>query len=199
MNPPSISSTLVEFHRESLITVEEYSLETKVCVGLMAPVLLLLILFMNGGIAYYEKFGNDPQKRNLSNMMISSFCMGLGMLNILVVVIGSIRIIFGPFDASNAFTFLVVLQVFLGFIRFCFLEVGIYRVFAVCFPKVIIGINDDWFHCILNLWNLMMAIIISVTNCWDIVPWTPLENHGIISGNIVNFFIGQEQFIDSEM
>ena len=194
-----ISSTLVEFHRESLITVEEYLLETKVCVGLIAPVLVLLILFMNGGIAYYEKFGNDPQKRNLSNMMLSSFCMGLGMLNILVVVIGSIRIIFGPFDASNAFTFLVILKVFLVFNRFCFLEVGIYRGFAAFFPKAIIGINDDWFHCILNLWNLMMAIIISVTNCWDIVPWTPLGNHGIIAGNIVNFFIGQEQFIDSEM
>ena len=194
-----ISSTLVEFHRESLITVEEYLLETKVCVGLIAPVLVLLILFMNGGIAYYEKFGNDPQKRNLSNMILSSFCMGLGTVTILVVVIGSIRIIFGPFDASNAFTFLVVLKVFLAFNRFCFLEVGIYRAFAACFPKVIIGINDDWFHCILNLWNLMMAIIISVTIYWDIVPWTPLGNHGIIAGNIVNFFIGQEQFIDSEM
>ena len=134
MNSPS-SFTVVEFHRESMITVEEYALETKVCVGMMAPVLVLLILFMNGGIAYYEKFGNDPQKRNLSNMMLSSFCMGLGMLNILVVVIGSIRIIFGPFDASNAFTFLVVLKVFLAFNRFCFLEVGIYRAFAACFPK----------------------------------------------------------------
>ena len=71
--------------------------------------------------------------------------------------------------------------------------------FAACYPKAIIGINDDWFHCILNLWNLMMAIIISVTIYWDIVPWTPLGNHGIIAGNIVNFFIGQEQFIDSEM
>ena len=132
-------------------------------------------------------------------MMISSFCIGVGTLNIFITIFGSIRIIFGPFDASNAFTFLVVLKVFLAFIRFCFLEVGIYRVFAVCFPKVIIGINDDWFHCILNLWNLMMAIIISVINCWDIVPWTPLGNYGIIPGNFVNFFIGQEQFIDSEM
>ena len=198
MNPPS-SSTLVEFHLESLITVEEYSLETKVCVGLMAPVLVLLILFMNGGIAYYEKFGNDPQKRNLSNMILSSFCMGLGTVTILVVVIGSIRIIFGPFDASNAFTFLVVLKVFLAFNRFCFLEVGIYRVFAACYPKAIIGINDDWFHCILNLWNLMMAVIISVTISWDLVPWISLGNYGIIPGHIVKFFIGQEQFIDSEM
>ena len=198
MNSPN-NFTVVEFHRKSMITVEEYSLETKVCVGMMAPVLVLLILFMNLGIVYYEKFGNDPQKRNLSNMMLSSLCMGLGTANILVVVIGSIRIIFGPFDASNAFTFLVVLKFCLAFSRFCFLEVGIYRLFAAYFPKAIIGINDDWFHCILNLWNLMMAIIISVTTNWDIVPWTPLGNYGYILGYVVNFFIGQVQFIPNKM
>ena len=198
MNSPN-SFTVIEFHRKSMITVEEYSLEIKVCVGMMAPVLVLLILFMNWGIVYYEKFGNDPQKRNLSNMMLSSFCMGVGTGHIFVVVFGSIRIIFGHFDASNAFTFLVILKVFTVFSRFCFLEAGIYRLFAAYFPKVIIGINDDWFHCILNLWNLMMAIIISVTISWDLVPWTPLGYYGIIPGNIVNFFIGQEQFIYSEM
>ena len=199
MSSPS-GLTVVEFHRESLITVEEYSLETKVCVGMMALVLVILILFMNWGIAYYEKFGNDPQKRNLSNMMLSSFYMGLGTGITFVMLFGSIRIIFGPFDASNAFNFLVILKVFLAFNRFCFLEVGMYRGFAAFFPKTIIGINDDWFHCILNLWNLMMAIIISVTINWDIVPWTPLGgNYGYILGYVVNFFIGQDQFIHNEM
>ena len=132
-------------------------------------------------------------------MMLSSFCMSLGTGISFNLVLGSIRIIFGPFDTSNSFAFLVVLKVFLAFNILCLLEVGLYRALAAYFPKAIIGINDDWFHCFLNLWNLMMAIIISVTINWDIVPWTPLGNHGIIPGNIVNFFIGQEQFIDSEM
>ena len=64
MNTPS-SFIVVEFLPESSTVVEEYLLETKVCVGLMAPVLVVLILFLNWGIAYYEKFGNDPQKRNM--------------------------------------------------------------------------------------------------------------------------------------
>ena len=198
MNSTS-SFTIVEFLPESSTSIEEYSLETKVCFGLIAPVLAPLILFLNLGITYYEKFGHDTQKRNFSNMMLSSLCMGLLLCNFFVLVFGSIRIIFGPFDASNAFNFLVILKVFLAFNRFCFLEVGMYRGFAAFFPKTIIGINDDWFHCILNLWNLMMAIIISVTISWDIVPWTPLGNHGIIPGHVVNFLIGQEQFIDNEM
>ena len=130
----SSNLTLVKF-----LPIEEYSLETKVCIGLTAPILILLILFLNWGIAYYEKFGNDPQKRNLSNMMLSSFYMGLGTGITFVMLFGSIRIIFGPFDASNAFTFVVILKVFLAFNRFCFLEVGIYRGFAVFFPKTIIA------------------------------------------------------------
>ena len=129
MNTPS-SFIVVEFLPESSTVVEEYLLETKVCVGLMAPVLVVLILFLNWGIAYYEKFGNDPQKRNLYNMMISSFCMGLGTFHTFVVVFVSIRIIFGPFDTSNSFAFLVVLKVFLAFNILCLLEVGLYRALA---------------------------------------------------------------------
>ena len=198
MNSPS-SFSIVEFQQESSPALEEFSLETKVCVGLTTTVFVFLILFLNWGIVYYEIFGHDPQKRNFYNMMISSFCIGIGTLHIFLAVFGSIRIIFGPFDASNSFEILVVLKIFFIFNRLCLLEVGIYRVFAAYFPKAIIGINDDWFHRILNLWNLMMAIIISVTISWDIVPWTPLGNHGIIPGHVVNFLIGQEQFIDNEM
>ena len=132
-------------------------------------------------------------------MIISSFCMSLGIGSIFVVVFGSIRIIFGPFDASNSFAFLVVLKIFLVFNRLCLLEVGIYRALAAFFPKAIIGINDDWFHCFFNLWNLMMAFIVSITICWDMAPWTPLANYGKFPGTIVSFFIGQEQHIHHEL
>ena len=199
MNIPSNFTVVVEFQRETSITVEEYSLETKVCAGLTAPVLLFLILFLNWGIVYYEKFGHDPQKRNLFNMMLSCFCMCLSIAHIFVVVFGSILIIFGPFDASNSFAFLVVLRIFLNFNRFCLLEVGIYRVLAAYIPKVIIGINDDWCHCFLICCNLMMAFVISITTSWDIVPWTPLGNYGFIPGYAVSVFIGQEQYIDYEL
>ena len=198
MSSPS-SLTVVEFHRESLITVEEYSLETKVCVGMMALVLILLIFFMNWGIAYYEKFGNDPQKRNLSNMMLSSFCMSLGTGISFNLVLGSIRIIFGPFDASNSFAFLVILKLHLNFNHFCLLEVGIYKVLARYFPKAIIGINDDWCHCFFICLNFMMSFIISITTSWAITLWTPLVKYGYVLGVFISFLIGQEQFINYEL
>ena len=100
----SNNSTLLEYQ-----LVEEFSLKTKVCTGLIAPVLVLLIIFLNFGIAYYERFGNDPQKRNLYNMMITSFFMVFSTSTTFWVVFVSIRIIQGPFDVSNTFTFIVIL------------------------------------------------------------------------------------------
>ena len=137
MNIPS-SFAILEFQSESSAVIEEYSLETKVCVGLTAPVLVLIIFFMNWSIVYYENFGHDPQKRNLSNMMLSSFCMVLGTGIIISLVLVSIRIIFGPFDASNSFAFLLIQKLFLNLNLICLLEVGIYKVLASNFPKVII-------------------------------------------------------------
>ena len=173
--------------------VEEYSLETKVCVFMITPILVLIILFLNLGIAYYEKFGHDPQKRNFSNMMISSFCLGLSVSHTFLALFGSIRIIIGAFDISNTFVFVVVIKIMVVFKKLCFLEVGIYRLLAVYFPKTIIGLNDDFFHRFFNCWNLMMACIISLTSTWDIAPWKHLENYGFI-GYFVSFIIGKEQY-----
>ena len=131
-------------------------------------------------------------------MMISSFCMGLGTFHTFVVVFVSIRIIFGPFDISNTFVFLFLLTISIVFKSLCLLEVGIYRLLAVYFPKAIIGMNDDWFHFFFNCWNLMMAFIVSLTTNRDINPWTMLENYGHPAAYIVCLLVGQEQLIDNE-
>ena len=198
MNIPS-SFAILEFQSESSAVIEENSLETKVCVGLTAPVLVLIIFFMNWSIVYYENFGHDPQKRNLSNMMLSSFCMSLGTGISFNLILGSIRIIFGPFDASNSFAFLVMLKLHLNFNHFCLLEVGIYKALARYFPKAIIGINDDWCHCFFICLNFMMAFIISITTSWAITLWTPLVKYGYVLGVFISFLIGQEQFINYEL
>ena len=190
---------MIEFQCESSTVREEYSLETKVCVGLTVPLLALIILFLNWSIVYYENFGHDPKKRNLSNMIISSYCMSLGTGIIFILVFISIRIIFGPFDASNSFAFLVVLILFFNFNRFCFLEVVIYKVFAAFFPKEIIGINDDWCHCFFICLNFMMAFILSITTNWDITPWTLLVNYGYFPADLLSLLIGQKQYVDYEL
>ena len=189
----SSSFTLVEF-----LPLEDYSTNTKVCVGFIAPILLFLINFLNLGIVYYERFGHDPQKRNLYNMMLSSFCMSMTTTASFMVVFASIRIICGPFDISNAFAFIFILLSFQFFSALCLLEAIIYRMLAAFCPKTIIGINDDWYHCFLNYSNLMMALIASSSSTWNVTPWTPLQNYGYPVGYYASLLIGQDQFLDNE-
>ena len=183
----SNSSMLVEF-----LPVEEFSLKTKVCVGLTGPILVFLAYFLNSAIVYYEKFGNDPQKRNLYNMMISSFCLGIATGASYWMVIVSIRIIWGPFDVSNAFAFFVVIAFFQTFIALCILEAIFYKVLAVYYPKAIIGINDDLFHHFFNYWNIMIALIVSFTIKWIVPPGSLLENLGYPNIYYVSLLIGQQ-------
>ena len=68
---------------------------------------------------------------------------------------------------------------------------------AFC-PKIIIGINDDWYHCFLNYSNLMMALIASSSSTWNVTPWTPLQNYGYPVGYYASLLIGQDQFLDNE-
>ena len=185
----SNNSTLIEYQ-----LVEEFSLKTKVCTGLIAPVLVLLIIFLNFGIAYYERFGNDPQKRNLYNMMITSFCMVFSTCTTFWVVFVSIRIIQGPFDVSNTFTFIVILGSFQMFAALCILETIFYKLLAIYNPKTIIGINDDWFHHFFNYWNIMIALIVSLTyNYGSETSWSLLEHLGYPNKYYISLLIGQQQ------
>ena len=175
-----------------LLPVKEFSLKSKVCVGLTGPVLVFLAYFLNSAIVYYEKFGNDPQKRNLYNMMISSFCLGITTGTSFWMVFVSIRIIWGPFDVSNVFAFTVVIAFFQMLNALSILEAIFYRVLALYYPKAIIGINDDWFHHFFNYWNIMIALIASLTNNWIVTSLSQLENLMYPNRYYVSLLIGQE-------
>ena len=70
---------------------DNYSTEFKIFVGIVGPMLSFLILFLYWGIIYYEKYGHDPLKRDLSNMLFSSFCISISMIFSFLVVIVTIR------------------------------------------------------------------------------------------------------------
>ena len=186
MNFSNSTSVVLEFQ-----PMEEFSLKTKVCIGLMGPVLVLLNNFLNFGIAYYERFGNDPQKRNFYNMMISSFCMGLATSASFWMIVVSIQIIWGPFDSSNDFAFIVAVKLFQLFVPLCILEAIFYRALATYYPKAIIALNDDWFHHLFNYWNIMIALIVSFTTKWIENPGPLLEYHGYSNKYFLSLLFGQ--------
>ena len=80
----------------------DYPTGIKIFVGLFAPILSFFIIFLNWGIIYYEKFGNDPLKRDLSNMLFSSFCKSILIATLFVITVMAIEIIFGPILTSIA-------------------------------------------------------------------------------------------------
>ena len=53
----------------------EVCLATKVTFAVLFLVLLIGGTFMLFGIYSYEKYGGDPQKRNLSNILLSQLCL----------------------------------------------------------------------------------------------------------------------------
>ena len=76
---------------------DNYSTELKICVGLVSPILMFVIIFLYWGIIYYEKFGHDPLKRDLSNMLFSSFCKSVSIGIAIVIVVRTIRTILAQF------------------------------------------------------------------------------------------------------
>ena len=104
-------------------TIYTYSLKTKVCIGVFSPLGLVITVLLYGGIIYYEKWGNDPQKRSLSNMLMCYFCWTLMILVILSISIGSLRICFGPLGRVFGYLMIITRQACIFSLMLCFLEI----------------------------------------------------------------------------
>ena len=85
---------------ETNMTIIDYSKECKITVGILSPIYILLTAFLHGGFIYFEKFGHDPLKRNLSNMLMSSISKSLLITMVPYMSIGAFRIIFGPISMA---------------------------------------------------------------------------------------------------
>ena len=47
---------------------KDYSTVGKLSIGFIAPIIIISTVLLHGGIVFFEKWGYDPQKRNLYNM-----------------------------------------------------------------------------------------------------------------------------------
>ena len=77
---------------------EDYSIIGKLFIGLIAPIVIVSTVFLHGGIVFFEKWGYDPQKRNLCNMLIASLSKSTAAFVVYTMAFGSIRILFGPLE-----------------------------------------------------------------------------------------------------
>ena len=140
---------------------DQYSTEFKLCFGLVSLILSFFIIFLYWGIIYYEKFGHDPLKRDLSNMLFSSFCKSMSIIMPILLVLNTIRIIFGPILLSiSVFCYSLALS-FNFYWHFVHYEIIIYKFMTLCTKANIVNINDAIWHSILNRINLMCAALLS--------------------------------------
>ena len=144
---------------ETNITIIEYSEECKIAVGVLSPILILLIIFLHGGVVYFEKFGHDPLKRNLSNMLLSSISKSLSILLVPYTAICAIRIIFGPVSVAISIIFQLFIQCCIAYSSLCFSEFIVYKI-VVNFPCInIVNFNDSFFHQLFNALNIIISIV----------------------------------------
>ena len=142
----------------------DFSTKSKIVFGIVGPVLSFLIIFLYWGIIYYEKFGHDALKRDLSNMLFSSLCKSVVILVSFLIVVATIRIIFGPFLSSiSVFCYFVSLN-FTFYWHFVNYEIIIYKFMTLCIKANIVNINDAIWHSILNRTNVMCVVLLSTVN-----------------------------------
>ena len=164
-----------------------YSTEYKIFVGIVGPMLSFLIIFLYWGIINYEKYGNDPLKRDLSNMLFSSFCISITMTFSFLIVIVTIRIIFGPFLTSiSAVCYFITLN-FSFYWPFVNYEIIIYKFISLCTRATIVNINDAIWYSILIRTNVMCVLLLSTITI--ITSKTSM---------IVHFLSGTSIFIQEE-
>ena len=144
-----------------LTFIEDFSRGFKFCVGVISPIFCLLIFCLYWGIIYYEKYGHDPLKRDLSNMLFSSFCISISIMFSFLIVIVTIRIIFGPFLTSiSVFCHFITLN-FSFYWPFVNYEIIIYKFISLCTRATIVNINDAIWYSILIRTNVMCVLLLS--------------------------------------
>ena len=150
--------------------IEDFSRGFKLCVGVISPISCLLIFSLYWGIIYYEKFGHDPLKRDLSNMLFSSFCKSVSIGIAIVIVVRTIRTIFGPILNSISVVCYYLSLNFLFYWHFVNYEILIYKFMTMCTKANIVNINDAIWHSILNRTNVMWAFLLSTVTILTTEP-----------------------------
>ena len=141
------------FNTTEVIT---YSLTTKVGIGILSPIFLVITILLYGGIIYYEKWGNDPQKRSLTNMLMGSFCWNVMALIIFSVSIGSLRICIGPLGTTFGYIMIVTRQFCILNFLACLLEIIIVKILQITKWNIMANLNDGFWFALLNFINIVV-------------------------------------------
>ena len=123
---------------------------------------LILIIFVGCpiflSIVHFEHFGNDPQKRRLSNMILTNLCIFSVIEIMLWYMLLTLRIIFGPLYHT-------LVEVWLGITIFMTLGFDISLLIGIALknlemimPKFALSLNDNFGYLLLTAVTIMFEI-----------------------------------------
>ena len=113
------------------------------------------------GIIHYEKFGQDPQKRSFADQIFAFNCLMFLIIWPVMLTIDQIRWFFGPIG--------YLLAIFKHYLASCLLCIPLGFTESILFRNLMIYswkkcamINDEFFANFFNIFNFMVAQMISL-------------------------------------
>ena len=146
--------TLDEDHPYSLEFVDVSSIIAKIvavivyfiqCIG------LLLIL----GIAHYEKYGQDPQKRSFQDRMFGYVCLNYVIMGIIINTSLTIRWLYGPIGHIVTMIYYSLHSIMLG-MPMALAEMVIFRCLLIFFWKKFASLDDEFFATFFTMFNFII-------------------------------------------
>ena len=114
------------------------------------------------GIAHYEKYGQDSQKRSFADQIFYFNCLHFVFSSFINTTILEIRSLFGPVGDFLTLFYNFLLSQMLA-IPLGYAECILFRCLLIFFWKKFATINDDFFATFFNMFNfLIVGLTISV-------------------------------------
>ena len=146
---------------EKIFTVEDKIIDPyedtkiKVCGIILHLVIGLFGSIFWFGIIHFERFGGDPQKRSISNKILSYIATSTLIFKIICgEIITIVRILFGCLPSIVGGMLIFCRQLNIYFITPMFMFNMIYKCTQLYFPSFTLGLNDDF-------WSFIFLITIS--------------------------------------
>ena len=151
-------------------------------VAVVVYILLCIGYLLIIGIAHYEKYGQDPQKRSFQNQMMGFVFWNYFLMCFISDSLMTIRWLFGPMGKIVTLIFYCLGSLMLN-IPMALAESVMFRCLLVFFWKKISSIDDDFFAAFFNMFNIIIIGFGLTTIRLMTGEFEHRYDYGTISGN----------------
>jgi len=119
------------------------------------------------GIIHFERYGGDPMKRSIYNMMISLLCFETILFVFPLITALTIRVFFGTFPTIIAL--LMSFHNFYAIIRECLLimEICLIKNLHIYKFQKAASLNDPFWFAFTFAFNLVIGFFLSLADCYQ--------------------------------